>query len=97
MRLAQALESLGDEVALVALFGAPLPSICDDVDLDDEARFLCDLVNFANCFTGTKARVDYDELLGACRRQSDSKRRWPKRNGKAPFPKRRRKNTSAGW
>ncbi|MEX2092276.1 MAG: SDR family NAD(P)-dependent oxidoreductase, partial [Pirellulales bacterium] len=61
--LAQALESLGDDVALVALFGAPLPSICDDLDLDDEARFLCDLVNFANCFTGTKARVDYDELL----------------------------------
>ncbi len=61
--LAQALESLGDEVALVALFGAPLPSICDDVDLEDEARFLCDLVNFANCFTGTKARVDYHELL----------------------------------
>ena len=61
--LAQALESLGDEVVLVALFGAPLPSICDDVDLDDEARFLCDLVNFANCFTGTKSRVDYDELL----------------------------------
>ena len=45
------------------MFGAPLPSICDDVDLDDEARFLCDLVNFANCFTGTKSRVDYDELL----------------------------------
>ena len=61
--LAQALESLGDEVGLVALFGAPLPSICADVDFDNEARFLCDLVNFANCFTGTKARVDYDELL----------------------------------
>jgi len=61
--LAQALESFGDEVALVAMFGAPLPSICDNLELDDEARFLCDLVNFANCFTGTKARVDYDELL----------------------------------
>jgi acyl transferase domain-containing protein/thioesterase domain-containing protein/acyl carrier protein len=61
--LAQALESLGDEVGCVALFGAPLPAICDDVDFEDEARFLCDLVNFANCFTGTKARVDYDELL----------------------------------
>lgn len=61
--LAQALESVGDEVGLVAMFGAPLPSICQDVDLDDEAHFLCDLVNFANCFTGTKSRVDYDELL----------------------------------
>jgi acyl transferase domain-containing protein/NADPH:quinone reductase-like Zn-dependent oxidoreductase/thioesterase domain-containing protein/NAD(P)-dependent dehydrogenase (short-subunit alcohol dehydrogenase family)/acyl carrier protein len=61
--LAQALESLGDEVGLVAMFGAPLPSICDDVDLDDDSRFLCDLINFANCFTGTKSRVDYHELL----------------------------------
>jgi acyl transferase domain-containing protein/thioesterase domain-containing protein/acyl carrier protein len=60
--LAQALESLGDEVALVALMGAPLPAICDDVDLENDARFLCDLVNFANCFAGTTARVDYDEL-----------------------------------
>ncbi len=61
--LAQALESLGDDVALVAMFGAPLPSICDDVDLEDEAQFLCILVNFANCFSGTKSRVDYHELL----------------------------------
>jgi myxalamid-type polyketide synthase MxaB len=61
--LAQALESVGEEVGLLAMFGAPLPSICDDVDIDDEAHFLCDLINFANCFTGTSSRVDYDELL----------------------------------
>lgn len=61
--LAEALEDAGEEVALIALFGAPVPSICDDVDIDDDARFLCDLVNFANCFTGTEMRVDYDELL----------------------------------
>jgi thioesterase domain-containing protein/acyl carrier protein len=61
--LADALEQSGEEVALLALFGAPLPSICDDVDFEDDARFLCDLVNFANCFTGTKMRVEYDELL----------------------------------
>jgi thioesterase domain-containing protein len=61
--LAKALESLGEEVALVALFGAPLPAICESVDLDDEAHFLCVLLNFANCFAGTQARVDYDELL----------------------------------
>jgi myxalamid-type polyketide synthase MxaB len=61
--LAEALERAGDEVALVALFGTPIPAICDDVDPDDDARFLCDLVNFANCFAGTHARVDYEELL----------------------------------
>jgi thioesterase domain-containing protein len=61
--LAEALERAGDEVALVALFGTPIPAICDDVNPDDDARFLCDLVKFANCFAGTHARVDYEELL----------------------------------
>jgi thioesterase domain-containing protein/NAD(P)-dependent dehydrogenase (short-subunit alcohol dehydrogenase family)/acyl carrier protein len=60
--LAQALESVGEEVGLLAMFGAPLPSICDEVNIDDEAHFLCDLVNFASCFTGTTSRVHYDEL-----------------------------------
>jgi thioesterase domain-containing protein/aryl carrier-like protein len=61
--LAEALELAGEEVALLALFDTPLPSICDGVDPDDETRFLCKLVNFANCFAGTNIRVDYDELL----------------------------------
>lgn len=60
--LADALQQAGDEVALLALFDSPLPSICDDIDVDDDARFLCDLVNFANCFSGTNARVDYEQL-----------------------------------
>jgi thioesterase domain-containing protein len=60
--LAEALERSGEVVAMLALFDSPLPSICDDVDLDDDARFLCDLVNFANRFAGTNVRVDYDEI-----------------------------------
>ena len=61
--LAEALQRAGEQVALVALFDAPLPSIVDDVDADDDAHFLCVLVNFANCVSGSEARVDYDELL----------------------------------
>jgi thioesterase domain-containing protein/acyl carrier protein len=61
--LAEALQKAGDQVALLALFDAPLPSILDSIDPDDDARFLCVLVNFANCFAGTNARVNYDELL----------------------------------
>jgi acyl transferase domain-containing protein/NADPH:quinone reductase-like Zn-dependent oxidoreductase/thioesterase domain-containing protein/acyl carrier protein len=60
--LAEALQQAGEEVALVALLDTPLPTICDEVDVDDDTRFLCDLVNFANCFTGTDIRLDYDEL-----------------------------------
>ena len=52
--LAEALERAGEEVALLALFDTPLPSICDDVDVEDDARFLCDLVNFANRFSGDR-------------------------------------------
>jgi thioesterase domain-containing protein len=61
--LAEALERSGDEVGAVVLFDTPLPSICDDVDVEDDARFLCSLVNFANRFAGTSVRVEYEELL----------------------------------
>jgi myxalamid-type polyketide synthase MxaB len=61
--LAEALERAGKDVALVALFDTPLPSICDAIDVEDDARFLCDLANFANVFAGTNVRVDYNELL----------------------------------
>jgi thioesterase domain-containing protein len=61
--LTAALERDGAQVATLAMFDAPLPSICDGVDLDDDARFLCDLVNFANCaFADSDARIDYDQL-----------------------------------
>jgi NADPH:quinone reductase-like Zn-dependent oxidoreductase/thioesterase domain-containing protein/acyl carrier protein len=61
--LAEELERSGDEVAQVALFDTPLPSICDKVDVEDDARFLCSLVNFANQFAGTSVRANYEELL----------------------------------
>jgi acyl transferase domain-containing protein/NADPH:quinone reductase-like Zn-dependent oxidoreductase/thioesterase domain-containing protein/acyl carrier protein len=57
--LAEALENVGEEVATLALFDSPLPSICDDVDVDDHARFFCDLVNFANRSVGMDGQIDY--------------------------------------
>jgi thioesterase domain-containing protein len=63
LALAEALERRGKEVATVALIDTPLPSICEDVDVEDDAQFLCTLVNFANRFAGTEVRVEYDNLL----------------------------------
>jgi thioesterase domain-containing protein len=60
--LAEALERCGEEVALLALFDTPLPSICDDIDVEDDARFLCDILNYANRFAGTNVRFTYDTL-----------------------------------
>jgi thioesterase domain-containing protein len=60
--LAEALERAGDDVAIVALVDSPLPSICDDVDVEDDARFFCDLVNFANRCSGANARINYEKL-----------------------------------
>jgi len=59
--LAESLERSGEEVSLV-LFDTPLPSIFDTVDLDDDARFLCDLINYTNRFAGTKMHFDYEVL-----------------------------------
>jgi acyl transferase domain-containing protein/thioesterase domain-containing protein/acyl carrier protein len=61
--LAEKLERSGDEVALVALFDTPLPSICDDINIEDDTQFLCKLVNFANSFAGTNVRANYEQLL----------------------------------
>ncbi|MEX0586986.1 MAG: alpha/beta fold hydrolase, partial [Pirellulales bacterium] len=61
--LAEALQQSGELVATVALFDTPLPSICDGVNVEDDARFLCSLMNFANRFAGTNVRVEYDKLL----------------------------------
>jgi acyl transferase domain-containing protein/thioesterase domain-containing protein/NADP-dependent 3-hydroxy acid dehydrogenase YdfG/acyl carrier protein len=60
--LAEALESAGDEVGMLALMDSPLPSLCDDVDVEDDARFLCDLVNFANRCAGEDVRIDYEKI-----------------------------------
>jgi myxalamid-type polyketide synthase MxaB len=60
--LAEALENGGEEVALFAMFDAPLPSVFEGVNVDDDARFLCELVSFASRFSGTDIQINHDEI-----------------------------------
>jgi len=72
--LARALRMQGEEVGLLMLFDTPLPSIYDNISLDDDIRFLFDLGKFANWFSGSDIDVDslsYDEL-----RTMDDSTRW---------------------
>jgi thioesterase domain-containing protein/acyl carrier protein len=60
--LAEALEQAGEEVALLAMFDAPLPSVFAGVNVDDDAGFLRELVSFASRFSGTEIQINHDEL-----------------------------------
>jgi myxalamid-type polyketide synthase MxaB len=50
------------EVELLVWFDTPMPTIYDHLDLDDDALFLRDLLDFVNRFAGTSMSVSYDEL-----------------------------------
>ena len=63
--MARTLLVQGESVGLLALIDTPLPSIYDKMDLDDEARFLFDLMNFTNRFTGATMDVSYEQLRAA--------------------------------
>ncbi len=60
--LAEKLEREGEKVSLFAMFDAPLPSTFRGVNVDDDAKFLCELVSFASRFSGTEIHIDLDEL-----------------------------------
>jgi myxalamid-type polyketide synthase MxaB len=60
--MAEALERNGKEVAMLALMDSPLPSFCDDFDVEDDARFFCDIINFANRCAGADVRIDFKKL-----------------------------------
>ena len=63
--MARTLVTQGETVGLLALIDTPLPSIYGKIDLDDEARFLFDLMNFTNRFTGAAMDVSYEQLRAA--------------------------------
>jgi thioesterase domain-containing protein/NAD(P)-dependent dehydrogenase (short-subunit alcohol dehydrogenase family)/acyl carrier protein len=60
--LADALERDGKKVAMLALMDSPLPSFCDDFDTEDDARFFCDIINFANRCAGANTRIDFQKI-----------------------------------
>jgi myxalamid-type polyketide synthase MxaB len=62
--MARQLRAQGAALGALVFFDTPTPSIFDATDLNDNARFLYDLVNFSNWFAGTNMRVSY-ELLRA--------------------------------
>ncbi len=59
--LARRLQQANQPVNLIFI-DTPTASILDHVDLDDDARFLFDLVNFSNWFSGASIRIEYAEL-----------------------------------
>jgi thioesterase domain-containing protein len=60
--VARLCEEQGIPLATLTLFDTPLPSIFKDVDPDDDARFLYDLVNFSNRAVATEMRVALEQL-----------------------------------
>ena len=60
--MASKLDQQGAQLGLLVFFDSPMPSIFKDVDLDDDARFLCDLVDFSNRLAGAQMSVSHDEL-----------------------------------
>lgn len=59
--MSRQLVEAGQDVQLIFL-DTPTGEILDHVDLQDDARFLFDLVNFSNWFSGASIRISYEEL-----------------------------------
>jgi acyl transferase domain-containing protein/thioesterase domain-containing protein/acyl carrier protein len=60
--VAEALERAGEDLGLVALFDAPFPSVFKSVNVEDDTRFLCELLSFASRFSGAEIEISFDEL-----------------------------------
>jgi myxalamid-type polyketide synthase MxaB len=60
--VARQLTQQGLTVGSLAFFDTPTPAIFQNVDLDDDARFLYDLVNFSNWFANAQMQVSYASL-----------------------------------
>jgi myxalamid-type polyketide synthase MxaB len=59
--MARQLIDAGQTVDLTFI-DTPTSAILEHVDLNDDARFLYDLVNFSNWFSGASIRIEYAEL-----------------------------------
>lgn len=59
--MARQLIDAGQTVNLTFI-DTPTSAILEHVDLNDDARFLYDLVNFSNWFSGASIRIEYAEL-----------------------------------
>ena len=60
--MAKQLGEQGLKVGSLIFIDSPTPSIFGNIDLDDDARFLYDLVNFSNYFADAEMSVSYEQL-----------------------------------
>jgi myxalamid-type polyketide synthase MxaB len=60
--IARRLIEQGDDLGAIMLLDTPTSKIFRNVDLNDDAKFLSDLVNFSNWFAGAQMSVRYAEL-----------------------------------
>jgi len=62
--LAIRMTELGKRVESLVMIDTPLPTVFDEVDLSDNAKFLSDLVTFTNYFAGNAMQIDTAALEG---------------------------------
>ena len=60
--MAHALVEMGAEVASVALFDTPLPTVFSKIKVDDDAQFLCNIINVLNRWRRSDVHIEYDQL-----------------------------------
>jgi myxalamid-type polyketide synthase MxaB len=60
--IARRLRQDGIPVQSLVLVDSPMPAVFEKVDLGDNAKFLVDLVEFANYFAGTSMEICYETL-----------------------------------
>jgi myxalamid-type polyketide synthase MxaB len=72
--LARTLRERGDGGGTLVLFDSPPPSVFQDVHLADDVKFLLELGNFANWFSG--AAIDMAELSSDRLAAMDESTRW---------------------
>lgn len=60
--MARRLIADGESIESLVMLDAPQPTVFEHVDLSDNARFLTDLVDFANYFAGSSMEIKYEEL-----------------------------------
>ena len=60
--MAHALVEMGVEVASVALFDTPLPTVFSKIKVDDDAQFLCNIINVLNRWRRSDVHIEYDQL-----------------------------------
>ncbi|TWT98712.1 type I polyketide synthase [Neorhodopirellula pilleata] len=62
--IARKLQQANPQVQSLVMIDTPLPQVFDTVDLEDNAKFLVDLIEFTNYFANTNMQLNYESLQG---------------------------------